>query len=74
LGSGDGLCRDIAEAALAHAVRDKIEAAYLRTYHLDARRPLMQAWADHCFGRAAPVIEGIKFTDGIEANLKQAAA
>ena len=34
----------------------------------------MQAWADHCFGRDAPVIEGIKFTDGIEANLKQAAA
>ena len=42
-----GCARDVAEAALAHAVRDKTEAAYLRTDHLDARRPLMAAWADH---------------------------
>ena len=39
-----GCARDVAEAALAHAVSDKTEAAYLRTDHLDARRPLMQAW------------------------------
>ena len=46
-----GCARDVAETALAHAVRDKTEAAYLRTDHLDARRPLMEAWAAHCFGR-----------------------
>jgi integrase len=50
-----GGARDVAEAALAHAVRDKTERAYLRTDHFEARRPLMAAWADHCFGRVAPV-------------------
>jgi hypothetical protein len=46
-----GYPRDVVRAALSHAVRDATEAAYLRTYHFDARRPLMAAWADYCFGR-----------------------
>ncbi len=46
-----GYPRDVVRAALSHAVRDATEAAYLRTDHLDARRPLMAAWADYCFGR-----------------------
>jgi integrase len=33
------------EAALAHVVRSKTEAAYFRTDLLDARRKLMEAWA-----------------------------
>ena len=44
--------REIAEAALAHAIKDKTEAAYLRTDVFDKRRRLMDAWAKHC---AAPV-------------------
>lgn len=43
--------RDTAEAALAHTVRDKVEAAYRRGDQLDKRRKLMEAWAEHC-GRA----------------------
>lgn len=38
----------IAEAALAHVVGDKTEAAYQRGDLLEKRRLLMQAWADYC--------------------------
>jgi integrase len=44
--------REIAEAALAHALKDKTEAAYLRTDRFEKRRRLMDAWAKHC---AAPI-------------------
>jgi integrase len=37
--------REIAEAALAHAVPSAVEAAYLRTSFFDKRRELMDAWA-----------------------------
>jgi hypothetical protein len=36
------------EAALAHTVRDKAEAAYARSDLLEKRRPLMDAWAEQC--------------------------
>lgn len=39
---------EVAEMALAHAIRDKVEAAYRRGALLDKRRVLMQAWADFC--------------------------
>ena len=42
--------RDVAEAALAHAVENKVEAAYRRSDLLDQRRPLMEAWAAQCRG------------------------
>lgn len=42
--------RDVAEMALAHAIENKVEAAYRRTDLLDQRRPLMKAWAAHCRG------------------------
>lgn len=38
---------EVSEAALAHAVEDKTEAAYRRGAMLDKRRALMQAWADY---------------------------
>lgn len=40
--------RDIAEAALAHVLRDKTEAAYLRGDKLEKRRKLMAAWGGYC--------------------------
>ena len=40
--------RDVAEAALAHAVEDKVEAAYRRTDALVKRRELMADWAAYC--------------------------
>jgi integrase len=47
-------CRDnhvnpeVREAALAHAIRDKTEAAYARGDLLESRRPVMGNWAAHC--------------------------
>jgi integrase len=40
----------LAEAALAHAKGDKVEAAYKRGDALKKRRRLMEAWAQHCAG------------------------
>ena len=37
--------RDVCEAALAHSIRDKTEAAYKRTDLFDKRRKLMELWA-----------------------------
>ncbi len=42
---------EIAEAALAHAVPDAVQAAYKRTDFFDKRRKLMDAWGSFCTGR-----------------------
>ncbi|WP_439925525.1 tyrosine-type recombinase/integrase [Nitrobacter sp. JJSN] len=42
--------REIAEAALAHAVGNAVEAAYRRGTALAKRRQLMEAWSDFCCG------------------------
>lgn len=39
---------EVAEAALAHVVGDKVEAAYRRGDLFDKRRQLMNAWAAYC--------------------------
>lgn len=41
---------ELAEAALAHVVADKVEAAYRRGNLLEKRRAMMAAWADYCEG------------------------
>ncbi|MBC9208209.1 integrase arm-type DNA-binding domain-containing protein [Roseomonas aerophila] len=43
--------RDVAEAALAHVVRNKAEAAYARSDLLEKRRVLMEAWAEWCLSK-----------------------
>jgi integrase len=40
--------REIAEAALAHAVGDTVERSYARSDALERRRALMQQWATYC--------------------------
>jgi hypothetical protein len=37
---------EVAEAALAHAVPNRVEAAYRRTKFLEQRRKLMAAWSE----------------------------
>ena len=37
--------REVIEAALAHGIKDKAEAAYARSDLFDKRRELMKAWA-----------------------------
>ena len=40
--------REVAEAALAHAVQSRVEAAYRRSDLFDKRRMLMEKWARYC--------------------------
>ena len=44
---------DVAEMALAHTIKNKVEAAYRRGDLLEKRRVLMKAWASFCMGEAA---------------------
>jgi integrase len=46
----NGVARDLAEAALAHKVKDATEAAYNRTALVEQRRAVMERWADFCWG------------------------
>ena len=43
-----GQSADVAEAALAHTLGDKVQAAYQRGDLLERRRKLMQSWAAFC--------------------------
>ena len=45
-----GQSRELAEAALAHTIRNKAEAAYSRTDLLERRRELMEAWSEYVVG------------------------
>lgn len=44
-GETTGFPREVIEAALAHAIKDKAEATYARSDLFDKRRKLMEAWA-----------------------------
>ena len=44
--------REVAEAALAHAVRNKVEAAYARSDLFERRRVLMDDWASYLAGES----------------------
>jgi integrase len=52
-----GYQREVVEAALAHAIPDKVEAAYRRGDLFEKRLRLMGEWAEFC-GRTAPVVTG----------------
>ncbi len=39
---------EVAEAALAHTITNKVEAAYRRTNYLEKRRELMREWSNFC--------------------------
>ena len=45
-GETTGFPREVIEAALAHGIKDKAEAAYARSDLFDKRRALMDAWAN----------------------------
>lgn len=46
----NGYPNEVSEAALAHAVANKVEAAYRRTTFFDQRITLMEDWAIYCLG------------------------
>ena len=43
--SETGVAREVAGAALAHVVKNRVEASYARSDLLDRRREVMEAWA-----------------------------
>ena len=45
-----GVAREVAEACLAHQVKNEVEAAYARSDLLERRRQVMQLWADYVTG------------------------
>lgn len=51
---------EVAEMALGHTVGGAVERAYRRTDHLDARRILLQRWADFISGLQAQNIIGFE--------------
>ena len=48
--------REVCEAALAHTIKDKAEAAYARSDLFDKRRELMDGWARYLNPEAATVV------------------
>lgn len=53
---------EVAEAALAHAVGSKVEAAYRRGDLFDKRRDLMERWAQFCRSGKGPAEEAALLT------------
>jgi integrase len=53
-GDRTAFARDVVEAALAHAIENKTEAAYRRSDALEKRRKLLAAWA--AFGSSPPAV------------------
>jgi integrase len=51
--------REVAEAALAHVISDKTEAAYRRGDLFEKRRKLLQTWADYCSRRLTSKVTSI---------------
>jgi integrase len=47
-GDETSAAHDVIEAALAHTIKNKAEAAYRRGTALEKRRALMMAWSDYC--------------------------
>jgi len=53
-----GFPREVVEAALAHVIANKVEAAYQRGDLFDKRRQLMAEWGEYC---ASPAVTAGSF-------------
>ena len=51
---------EVAEKALAHTIRNQVEAAYRRGDLLERRRILMQDWQNYCYPQADPKLTHLK--------------
>ena len=52
--------RDLAEASLAHVIKDATERAYRRRTAVERRRAVMQQWCDYCLPPAPTEIVNIE--------------
>jgi integrase len=64
-----GVAAEVAEAALAHTVANKVEAAYRRSDLFEKRRALMQQWGSFC-GQQAGQDRAKARTDALELTLR----
>jgi integrase len=55
-GNETHFAREVAEAALAHVIRDAAERAYRRGDALEKRRAMMEAWSQWCEPKSANVL------------------
>ncbi|NMM04765.1 site-specific integrase [Polaromonas sp.] len=60
--------RDLAEQALAHALDNKVEAAYRRGDALEKRREMMATWADFCGNRTENTSHAASIAAGNQSN------
>ncbi|MDE2980879.1 MAG: tyrosine-type recombinase/integrase [Gemmatimonadota bacterium] len=58
-----GVAREVAEAALAHVVKNKVEAAYARSDLLELRRQVMEDWGRYV-ARSRPLCQHARDTRG----------
>jgi integrase len=49
--------RELAEASLAHVVRDATERAYRRKTAIERRRKVMQSWCDYCLPPSTSIVD-----------------
>jgi len=52
--------REVAEAALAHTIKDKAEAAYARSDLFEKRRKMMEAWAAYIAVKAGEAVRLVR--------------
>jgi integrase len=48
--------RDLAEASLAHVIKNQVERAYRRKTAVERRRTVMQQWCDYCLPPSTTVV------------------
>jgi integrase len=53
---------EVCEAALAHSVANKVEAAYRRGDLFEKRRKLMDAWADYCSASKSGAVLAFRYS------------
>ena len=49
--------RELAEQSLAHAIKDRTEAAYRRKTAIERRRKVMQSWSTYCLPPSTTVVD-----------------
>jgi integrase len=49
--------RELAEASLAHVIKDQVERAYRRKTAIERRRKVMQQWCDYCLPPSTTVVD-----------------
>lgn len=55
-----GVSREVCEAALAHTIKNKAEAAYARSDLFERRRKLMEAWANYLAAPASNKVVALR--------------